>query len=322
VGLAALHVESGERIELNAERAFPMMSVYKLPIALCFLRLADQGAARLDRTVRVEPADLRPAYSPLAELHPREPFTISTGELLERTVASDNTASDLLLDLAGGPAAVSAMLRAAGIEGIRVERSEGRIAFDYHGIPVRDDAPDLSRATFARLLPGVAPERRREAAARYLDDPRDTATPAGMLDLLVRFDRGELLTPAGTAKLRDLLERVSPLDTRLKGDLPAGTRVAHKSGTSNETDGVWAAVNDVGIVTLPGRAGHVAIAVFVTRSGKEQGQIESAIARIARAVFDHWSAGPGTRARDGGVAPGASAVGREPPELVQRRRRA
>jgi beta-lactamase class A len=317
VGLAALHVESGGRIELNAERAFPMMSVYKLPIALWILRLAEQGTVRLDRTVRVEPADLRPAYSPLAELHPREPFTISIGELLEQTVASDNTASDLLLDLAGGPAAVTAMLRAAGIEGIRLDRSEGRIAFDYHGIAVRDDAPDLSRATFDRLLPDVPPERRREAAARYLDDPRDTATPAAMLDLLVRFDRGELLTPAGTAKLRDLLERISPLDTRLKGDLPAGTRVAHKSGTSNETDGVWAAVNDVAIVTLPGRAGHVAIAVFVTGSGKEQGQIERAIARISRAVFDHWSVGSGTPAFGGSVTPDASALEREAPELVQ-----
>jgi beta-lactamase class A len=300
VGVAALHVESGQRVALNADRPFPMQSVYKLPIAIGFLRRVDAGEARLDQEVPVGPDDLRPAYSPLAERHPRGGFRISAGELLERTVRSDNTASDLLLELAGGPAAVTRTLRQAGIEGIRIDRSEGRIAFDYHGIAYREDAPDLSRATFESRLPAVPPDRRSAAAARYRDDPRDRATPAAMVDLLVRLDRGELLTPASTARLRDLLQRVSPVDTRLKGDLPPDTPVAHKSGTSNETDGILDAVNDVGLVTLPAEAGHVAIAVFVAGSDRGKPAIESAIARISRAVYDHWSA-RGAASVDGGA---------------------
>ncbi len=52
---------------------------------------------------------------------------------------------------------------------------------------------------------------------------------------------------------------------RIKGLLPNGTVVAHKTGTSATVKGVTAATNDVGLVTLPnGR--HLAIAVFVSDS--------------------------------------------------------
>lgn len=45
VGVEILHVETGARVAVNGERAFPMMSVTKLPIALAFLRRVD-GARR------------------------------------------------------------------------------------------------------------------------------------------------------------------------------------------------------------------------------------------------------------------------------------
>jgi len=50
---------------------------------------------------------------------------------------------------------------------------------------------------------------------------------------------------------------------RLKGSLPPATKVMHKTGTIGMT------TNNVGIITLPGDAGHVAIAVFVKSSAKE-----------------------------------------------------
>ena len=57
----------------------------------------------------------------------------------------------------------------------------------------------------------------------------------------------------------------SRLTDRLKGDLPPGTRVAHKAGTSDVDNGVAHATNDIGLITLrDGR--RLAIAVFVTDS--------------------------------------------------------
>ena len=52
---------------------------------------------------------------------------------------------------------------------------------------------------------------------------------------------------------------------RTKGLLPHGTGVAHKTGTSSTVNGVTAATNDVGLVTLL-NGQHIAIAVFVSDS--------------------------------------------------------
>jgi beta-lactamase class A len=81
----------------------------------------------------------------------------------------------------------------------------------------------------------------------------------------------------------------TPGPKRLKGLLPAGTIVAHKTGTDTTRNGVTAATNDVGIITLPdGR--HLAIAVFVKDSTATQDAREATIAKAARAAFDRWSA--------------------------------
>lgn len=75
---------------------------------------------------------------------------------------------------------------------------------------------------------------------------------------------------------------------RLKGVLPPGTIVAHKTGTSATAGGMTRATNDAGIITLPdGR--HMVLAVFVTESHAGQNEREAAIARIARAAWDRWA---------------------------------
>lgn len=74
----------------------------------------------------------------------------------------------------------------------------------------------------------------------------------------------------------------------MKGLLPKDATVAHKTGTSGTRDGLTAATNDIGIVTLPdGR--HLAIAVFVSDSTADETTREETIAKIARAVWDNFS---------------------------------
>ena len=74
---------------------------------------------------------------------------------------------------------------------------------------------------------------------------------------------------------------------RLKGLLPEGTTVAHKTGSSGKYEGLSAAVNDVGIMILP-NGQHVAIAVFVSNSKADDEVSEKVIAEIAKAVFDYY----------------------------------
>jgi len=75
---------------------------------------------------------------------------------------------------------------------------------------------------------------------------------------------------------------------RLKG-LPEGTVVAHKTGTSGTENGITAATNDIGIVTLPSGK-HLAIAVFVSDSPADDSIREGVIARAAKLVFDSVNA--------------------------------
>jgi len=288
VGVAAVHLETGARASANGASRFPMMSVYKVPIALELLHRVERREVALDESVPIRPSDLRLGASPIAQAYSSPGIRKTLGELLDAMLAdSDNTASDLVLRAAGGPSAVTRRLRELGIDGVRVDRSEGELALDYAGAR---DVPPPAEWTLERLravFGAVSPERRRAGARAFLEDPRDTATPEAMAQLLAAAFRGEALGPEATQRLIAPMSRsVLP---RLGAKLPAGAGLAHKAGTSLTFEGVTAAVNDAGVVTVPGEAGHFAVAVFVKGTSAPVREAEETIARLARAVYDRWT---------------------------------
>jgi beta-lactamase class A len=287
-GVAILHLETGSRYVRHGSERFPMASVYKIPIALRVLQRVDAGEVSLADTVFLRPADLRTGSGRIASRH-RRGGRLTLLDLVDAMmVESDNTASDFLLRVAGGPAAVTARLHDLDAEGVRVDRAEIQMAFDYYGI----DAPPADSTwtpEILRELQNRAPYAiRKHAAAAFLADPRDTTTPGGMVDLLRSLWDGEALSAASTTLLLDMMERCETGPGRMPALLPHGTRVAHKTGTWSSTDGITAALNDVGIVPLPENRGHLAIAVLVKGSRRSNGRIEHCIARITRAAYDHW----------------------------------
>ena len=251
VGASVLVIETGERAGFRTRDHFPMQSVYKFPIAMSALHLVDAGKLKLDQPVPIAKAELAPPglHSPIRDQHP-EGTSLSLRDVIRFAVAeSDGTASDVLLRLSGGPAAVTAYLRGLGINGVIVATSELEMA--------------------------------RGPMVQY----RNRATPDSMVDLLRAFHTGRGLSPAGRTLLEDFMAQSSPGPKRLKGLLPPGTRVAHKTGTSGTTANLTRATNDVGIVTLPnGR--HLAIAVFISDSTASLDLREETIAKIARAAWD------------------------------------
>jgi beta-lactamase class A len=80
-----------------------------------------------------------------------------------------------------------------------------------------------------------------------------------------------------------MLERCRTGKARLKGMLPKDTIVAHKTGT------LGGVADDVGVITLPGDAGHVAISVFTKGSSRPEDVSEKAVAEIARTVYDYFT---------------------------------
>ncbi len=169
----------------------------------------------------------------------------SARDLMERMmVNSDNHATDILIRDLGGPDSIDQWVRWQGVSKFRVDR------------------------TIAQLL----------RARRDLWDHRDSATPMAMVDLLKRLDKGQVLKPWSRSYLLDMMARCKTGRNRIRGLLPSGTRVEHKTGTLNGY------ASDVGFITLPnGR--RVAIAVFARGGDNRPGTI----AQTSRAVYDGFS---------------------------------
>jgi beta-lactamase class A len=248
VGFAALDLASERSLGRYEHQAFPMQSVFKLPVAIEVLHQVDHKRLEIGRVVVLGPADARQGAGGEMAV----PAKTTVRALLEAMIVnSDNVACDKLLALVGGPPAVDARLRALGVGHIEIRFSELDLAAG------RGD---------------------------------NTATPSAMVDLLAKLARRQLeLSASSAAFLEDLLSRVTTGPQRIKGALPRGTPVAHKTGTSRTQDGKTDATNDVGLVTLPN--GHrVAIAIFVHASSADLAARERAIARLARAAYDAFNA--------------------------------
>ena len=283
VGLSATHIESGRSVSLRGSESFPMASAFKLPVAVQIMSLVDEGKLTLEKMIPLGPVDLHPGSGKLSELFFHPGVSLSVSNLMElMLVISDNTAADVMLREAGGPAAVTAKMKILGLYGIRIDRSTALLISAFQGAKNIPPESDWNRDMWDKLYDAV-PEREHMAARRAeTRDPRDTSTPDDMTRLLVRLWKKEALTPQSSATLLDVMDRCQSGKSRIKGMLPLVTPVAHKTGS------LGGIVNDVGIITLPGDAGHVALSVFTKASGKPEEFSEKAIAEIARTVYDFF----------------------------------
>ncbi len=281
VGISAVHIESNRRVSLHGTDRFPMASSFKVPIAVQLLSRVDKGEVRLDQMVAVEPHDLHPGSGTLTGLFNKPGVALSVRNLMElMLLISDNSATDIILRLAGGPEAVTAKMRSLGIAGISVNRPTVALISDWAGArlpPEREWTPDL----WPKLYAAVPDDEKKAAADRFNQDERDTAQPDAMAALLEKICERKLHKPETADLLLDIMRRCQTGDARIKGMLPPGTIVEHKTGSIGGT------VNDVGIVTLPGNAGHVVLAAFIKQGSKPE-LSERTIAQIARAVYDFF----------------------------------
>lgn len=238
--------------DLNPHGHPPMQSVFKLPLAIAVLHRVEQGKLTLDQPVRFLPDDriLPHVYSPLQDQYPQANVDVPLRDLLEKSVSlSDNVAADILLRIVGGPQIVDDYIRSLGNVGFHLRDSE-------------------------RVL-------HQDVQAQY----RDWWEPAGAVQLLRRLSDHSPLTPDHTALLLHWMQSTPQRLARISRQLPPGTAVAHKTGTSDVDNGLAHATNDIGLITLPdGR--RLAIAIFVTDSRADEATRTNVIARIARAAYD------------------------------------
>lgn len=248
VGVAVIDLTTGQAVSVLGDTPFPMASTSKIAIAATFLDGVDKGRWSLDDKFPLMIPVKSAKYA--GDKAPVRAGTMMTGrELIELAlIHSSNPATDALLAAVGGPAAVNRWIRSAGIEGMRIDRDIATL--------VRDDGEfDPARTV----------------------DLRDSATPLAMAQLLSGLFQGKWLSPRSRTFLLATMERCETGKRRMRAQLPGEARVAHKTGTLNNT------ASDVGIIQAPD--GHAyAVAIYVTGQGGKSGR-DARIASIARTVY-------------------------------------
>jgi beta-lactamase class A len=251
VGVSILNLDTHDTLTYNGYLRQPMQSVMKFPIAITMLHEIDKGKFKLDQLVHLDKSDLFETYSPLQDKYPKANVNVSIRELLSYMVSlSDNVACDKLLKVLGGTDIVETYMHQIGIINFANKASEYQMA----------QAWDVQFTNWVH------------------------ATELTHL-LSVAF-KPNFLSATSHAYLWKIMQATSTGPNQIKGLLPAGTVVYHKTGRSGTNEhGVSAATNDTGIITLP-NGQHLAIAILVTNATVDLKTRESIIARIAKAAYD------------------------------------
>ena len=282
VGVSMVHLQTGRAVHVNGQRAFPLASVMKLPVAVHILTLVDEGQLTLGQTVTLTEADIYPEMGGPMDLHLSAGSAISVRDLLHMMITvSDNNATDILLRLGGGTAAVNTRMQQLGIDGIRIDRYIWELLANYYGHPASQQQP-LDGAGYAAVANSPrTPAQRRVHIDAWNADPRDTASTAAIATLLQQVWQGRVLSDGSTNVLKQIMAQTRTGSGRLRGVLPPRTPVAHKTGTVGDV------INDAGVITLPDGKGEVVIAVLM-QSSADTAQRERTIADLARAAHDYF----------------------------------
>lgn len=206
VSLTSGSGEENGNFNIQSEERFAMCSVFKWVLAAAILQAVDQGKLKVAQEISYTKADLL-EYAPVTEMHVAK-GRMTVGDLCSAAVSvSDNTAANLLLPLIGGPAGLTAFVRALGDTITRFDRNE----------PTLNDVTDK--------------------------DERDTTTPAAMTQLLKTVFTGTVLKPASLSLLKDWMVATTTGKNRIPAGVPAGYVVGHKTGTAhthaNDVAVIW-----------------------------------------------------------------------------------
>lgn len=261
VAVSYRDLATGDSIDLGADVDFHAASTMKIPVMLEVVRAAEQQRLALAQEILLvnrfhsivdgSPYSLDAADDGDSSMYARVGHRVAVRELLERMIVrSSNLATNALIALVGADRATAAA-RALGASRIRVLRGvEDQKAFD------------------AGLI--------------------NTTTSADLAVLLRRIERGEGLRPSSATLMKDVLLR-QEFNDEIPAGVPAGTAVAHKTGS------ITATLHDAAIVYPPGRAPYVL--VVLTRGIPSEAVARALIVDVSRLVWQHSSESAGAVSR-------------------------
>ena len=218
LGFVAHDLGSGRVLTARGDERFVYCSTFKMYLAAATLLRVQAGEERLDRAIPITRADMI-NHAPVTG--PAVGSSLTVEQLMKGTVeVSDNPAANLLLKALGGIAPMQAFYRGIGDVSTRADRFE----------------PEMNR----------------------LDGDKDTITPAQSVANMQRLfldPASPLTAESQTRLLRWMTDTPTGMD-RLKGGVPSGWRVAHKTGT-----GGYGPTNDIGLI-YPSNGKPIVVAAY------------------------------------------------------------
>lgn len=283
VGVAINHLDSGDGLYINGDTYFPMASVFKIPILVEVLAQIKEGKFTLEDEINIQKNDQHLGSGMLSSLD-APGIKLSVRNLMNlMMMISDNSATDILLTKVGAPN-VNNRLRGYGIEEMTVNRTCQNLIMDFVGLDY-EKYKGLSLDEFSEVYKEERekdPEAFKEASKKFSQILKDQSTPRAMNRLLEMVYKKEILNDESCDLILTIMIKCQTGRERIKGQLPRGTKVAHKTGTIGGT------VNDSGIIYLPDNLGQIALTIFTKDMTLKTSEVEEIIAQIARFVYDYF----------------------------------
>jgi D-alanyl-D-alanine carboxypeptidase (penicillin-binding protein 5/6) len=228
VAVAVKHLKTGETFEHNAETVMPTASLIKFPVMIAAYDAIKNGKLSLDDMIELKKDDMVPGSGVLTS-HFSPGTKISLRDAIHLMIVySDNTATNLVLDKLGLPA-TNELMESLGCPEMRVNSKVFR----------RDTS--------------IAPERSQKYGL-------GSTTARDMVKLAEQLYAKQLVSEDAS---KQMLDHMFACEDKIKvpRKLPAGTRVAHKTGSVNLTR------TDAGIMETP--SGPIAFCIL-TNNNKDQ----------------------------------------------------
>lgn len=311
LGLYAKHIEFGKELAIEADKIFPLGSVFKIPVMMEVFRQAHEHLISMDEKLKLEPRNycigsgILQYLSPGVELSVRDLLTLMI-------IATDNTASEMLWKRVGIQR-VNMLMRELGLaktsiylpwrEGFLLSMGKG----PFRNLSVQEAArtwkglSDLDRMKilndvdleFANLsiddfrkeyenLYGLKEEKKFKTQREYDQVFDNIGTPREIGMLLEKIYKGEVVAKEASREMLGLMMRnisSSSFPQFLSDDVLVAARSGITAGT----------VNNAGIIYLNSNS-HLILCIFCKRlEEKNPEKAQAAESRIARLIYDHFT---------------------------------
>ena len=274
VGVSAKHLETGEHVSHNADTVFFTASTLKVPLLVELYRQVDAGIIDVDQRIDLTDALRVPGSGVLKELASGVQPTVHDLAVL-MIIISDNTATDILYNRVGGDN-INNTMRQLGLTQTHIPMTCRELLYSITELDTENPAHTYQLASDCL--------KKREFVLEgdgFSEDKSDVSSPNDMCRLLELIYDGDSLSLQSQEVILAILKR-QQLSTVIPHALPAGTAVAHKTGSYHTVR------CDVGIVFSP--TGPYTVAIMAKRmTAGDRLSVDVSLAAVSRALYDEFA---------------------------------